>query len=99
MQTNHYPWRRLSPTGKPVESPSALRHVDELMSSRSGPKGLQVERPVALLSFADSLRERRDLVARHTDRNPDHKRSELKLWLYAVGVKPSISYFPERFTI
>ena len=28
----------------PVESPSALRHVDELMSSRSGPKGLKVER-------------------------------------------------------
>ena len=29
---------------QPVESPSALRHVDELMSSRSGPKGLKVER-------------------------------------------------------
>jgi hypothetical protein len=28
---------------QPVESPSALRHVDELMSSRSGPKGLKVE--------------------------------------------------------
>jgi len=31
---------------KPVESPSALRLVDELKSSRSGPKGLQVERIV-----------------------------------------------------
>jgi len=29
---------------QPVESPSALRLVDELKSSRSGPKGLQVER-------------------------------------------------------
>jgi hypothetical protein len=45
----------LLPLGhEPVESPSALRHVGEpfgcelraerLMSSRSGPKGLQVER-------------------------------------------------------
>jgi len=75
MQTNHYPWRRLSPTGKPVESPSALRHVDELMSSRSGPKGLQVERPVAPLSFADSLHERRELVARHPELNIVHKNS------------------------
>jgi len=54
----------LSPAGKPVESPSALRHVDELMSSRSGPKGLQVERPVAPLGSADSLRELLDLVHR-----------------------------------
>jgi len=30
-------------SGGPVESPSALRHVDELISSRSGPKGLQFE--------------------------------------------------------
>jgi len=29
---------------EPVESPSAVRHVDELMSSRSEPNGLQVER-------------------------------------------------------
>ena len=29
---------------QPVESPSAVRHVDELMSSRSEPNGLQVER-------------------------------------------------------
>jgi hypothetical protein len=72
--------------GKPVESPSAVRHVDELMSSRAGPKGLQVERPVAPINFADSLRKRRDLGARH----PDHKRSELKPWLSAVGVKPFI---------
>ena len=39
-------------------------------------------KPVASLSFADSLRERRDLVVRH----PDHKRSGLKPWLSAVGV-------------
>ena len=32
-------------------------------------------KPVAPLSFADSPRERRDLVARHPDRNTDHKRS------------------------
>jgi hypothetical protein len=76
--------------GKPVESPSAVRHVDELMSSRSEPNGLQVERPVAAISFADSLRKRRDLVARHPDRNPDHKRLELKPWLSAVRVKPFI---------
>jgi len=61
--------------GKPVESPSALS---------SGPKGLQVERPVAPLSFADSLRERRDLVARHPDRQRIHPRP--KPWLSAVGV-------------
>jgi len=41
-------------------------------------------KPVAPLSFADSLRERRDLVVRHPDRNPDHKRSGLKPWLSAV---------------
>jgi hypothetical protein len=76
--------------GKPVESPSALRYVDELMSSRSGTKGLQVERPVASLSFADSLRECRDFMTRHPGRNPDHKRSGLKPWLSAVGVKPFI---------
>jgi hypothetical protein len=51
---------------------------------------------VAPLSFADSLRERRGLVARHPDRNPDHKRSGLKPWLSAVGVKPFILYFLER---
>ena len=57
-----------SPMGKPVESPSAVRHVDELMSSRSGPKGLHVERPVAPLGSADSLRELLDLMARHPAR-------------------------------
>ena len=37
--------RDLSPLGpEPVKSPSAVRHVDELMSSRSEPNGLQVER-------------------------------------------------------
>jgi len=83
---------RTLPLGhEPVESPSALRHVDELMSSRSGPKGLHVERPMAPLSFADSLRERRDLMAQHPDSNPDHKRSALKTWLSAVGVKPFFS--------
>jgi len=98
MQTTHYLLRRRRSTGKPtrntggkpVESPSALRHVDELMSSRSGPKGLQVERPVAPLSFADSLRELLDLVTRHPGRNPDHKRAGLKPWLSAVGAKPFI---------
>ena len=34
--------------------------------------------------------------ARHTDRNPDHKRSGLKSWIIAVGVKPFILYFPDR---
>jgi len=43
-------------------------------------------KPVAPLGFADSLCERRDLVARHPDRNPDHKRSGLKPWLSAVWV-------------
>ena len=42
---------------------------------------------MASLNFADSLRERRDLVARHPDRNPDHERSGLKPWLSAVGAK------------
>jgi len=41
-------------------------------------------KPVAPISFADSLRERRDLVARHPDRNRIHPR--LKPWLSAVGV-------------
>ena len=53
-------------------------------------------KPVAPLSFADSLRERRDLVVRHPDRNPDHKRSGLKPWLSAVGVKSQI---PDVFNI
>ena len=53
-------------------------------------------KPVAPISFADSLRERRDLVARHPDRNPDHKRSELKPWLSAVGAKPFIYRFMGR---
>ncbi|MBW2566697.1 MAG: hypothetical protein JRE24_07415 [Deltaproteobacteria bacterium] len=42
-------------------------------------------KPVAPLSFADSLRERRDLVARHPDHNCIHPR--LKPWLSAVGAK------------
>jgi hypothetical protein len=42
-------------------------------------------KPVAPLSFADSLRERRDLVVRHPDHNRIHPR--LKPWLSAVGVK------------
>ncbi|MCD6298279.1 MAG: hypothetical protein J7M30_14120, partial [Deltaproteobacteria bacterium] len=42
-------------------------------------------KPVAPLSFADSLRERRDLVVRHPDRNPIYPR--LKPWLSAGGVK------------
>jgi len=46
--------------------------------------------------FADSLRERWDLVARHPDRNHDLLRSGLKPWLSAVGVKPFIYYSPER---
>jgi len=41
-------------------------------------------KPVAPLSFADSLRERRDLVVRHPDRNRIHPR--LKPWLSVVGV-------------
>ena len=32
----------------PIESPSALRLVDELKSSRSGPKGLRVERSILI---------------------------------------------------
>jgi hypothetical protein len=40
---------------------------------------------VAPLSFADSLRERRDLVVRHPDRNRIHPR--LKPFLSAAGVK------------
>ena len=54
---------------------------------------------MALLSFADSLREWRDLVARHPDRNPDHKRSEIKPWLSSVGAKPFISYLLEHSLI
>jgi len=42
-------------------------------------------KPVAPLSFADSLRERRDLVSRHPDRQRIHPR--LKPGLSAVGVK------------
>jgi hypothetical protein len=59
-------------------------------------ESLQVERPVEPLSFAGSLRERRDLVTRQPDRNTDHKRPGLKPWLSAVGVKPFISYFRGR---
>ena len=33
----------LKKSGGSIESPSAVRLVDELKSSRSGPKGLQVE--------------------------------------------------------
>ena len=42
-------------------------------------------KPVAPLSFADSLRERRDSVSRHPDRQRIHPR--LKPGLSAVGVK------------
>ena len=48
-------------------------------------------KPAAPLSFADSLRERRDLVARHPDRNPDLSWSGLKPRLSAVGVKRLVS--------
>jgi hypothetical protein len=34
--------------------------------------------------------ESKHLVARHPDRNPDHKRAELKQWLSTVGVNPFI---------
>jgi hypothetical protein len=37
--------------------------------------------------LTDSLRERRDQVVRHPDRNPDCKRSKLTPWLSGVGVK------------
>ena len=40
---------------------------------------------MAPLSFADSLREWRDLVVRHPDRHRIHPR--LKPWLSVVGVK------------
>jgi len=40
------------------------------------------------LSFTDSLRERRDLVARHPERQRIHPR--LKPWLSAVGIKKGI---------
>jgi len=63
---------------------------------RASPPHFLAGKPVAPLSFADSLRERRALVARHPDRNPDHKRSGLKPWLSAVGAKPFISYHPGR---
>jgi len=66
------------------------------LSKGWSPTGL----PVAPLSFADSLRERQDLVSRHParlawaramagrpDYNPDHKRSGPKPYLSAVGVK------------
>ncbi len=43
-------------------------------------------KPVAPISLADSLHERRDLVARH----PDHKMSGLKPWLSPVGIKVKI---------
>jgi hypothetical protein len=42
-------------------------------------------KPVAPLSLADSLRERRDLAVQHPDRKRIHPR--LKPWLSAVGVK------------
>jgi len=41
-------------------------------------------KPAAPLSLADSLRERRDLVARHPDSQRIYPR--LKAWLSAVGV-------------
>ena len=79
MQTSHYLLRRWRPTGKPTRN-----------TGGKPVESLQVERPVAPLSFADSLRERRDLVTRHPGRNPDHKRAGLKPWLFAVGAKPFI---------
>jgi hypothetical protein len=50
---------------------------------------------MAPLSFADSPRELRDLVARHPGRNPDHKGSGIKPWLSAVGVDFFIYYSPK----
>ena len=45
-------------------------------------------KPGAPLSFAHSLREQRDLVARHPDHSPAHIRPGLKPWRSAVGADP-----------
>jgi len=55
---------------------------------RASPPYFLAGKPVSALSFADLLRERRDLVERHPDRTRIHPR--LKPWLSAVGVKPFI---------
>jgi len=63
-----------------------------VLLGRSSPTG----KPVAPHSFAASLRERRDLVERHHNHNPDHKGSGLKQRLAAVGVKDASSHTPRR---
>jgi len=57
-----------------------------LWSPTGKPSGNTAGKPVAARSFADSLRERRDLVTRHPGRNPDLSWSGLNPWLSAVGV-------------
>ncbi|MCD4717936.1 MAG: hypothetical protein K8R45_14500 [Desulfobacterales bacterium] len=47
---------------------------------------------MAPLSSADSLRERRDLLVRHPDRDSIHPR--LKPWLSAVGVNLNLNPEP-----
>jgi hypothetical protein len=80
--------------------PCALNHScfiirDASGAPRASPPHFLADKPVAPINFADSLCERRDLVARHPDRNPDYKRPGLKPWLSAVGTKPFIKYCPE----
>jgi hypothetical protein len=72
--------------------PIIIRDADG--APRASPPHFLAGKPVAPLSFADSLRERRDSVARHPESDRIHSR--LKPCLSAVGVKPFISYFPER---
>jgi len=55
-----------------------------MWSPMGKPALLLAGKPVAPLSFVNSLRERRDLVARHPDRQRIHPR--LKPWLSAIGV-------------
>jgi hypothetical protein len=55
---------------------------------RASPPYFLAGEPGAPLSFADSLREQRDLVARHPDRIRIHP--ELKPLLSGVGVEPFI---------
>jgi hypothetical protein len=55
-------------------------------ATRASPPYFLAGEPGAPLSFADSLREQRDLVARHPDPNRIYPR--LKPWLSADGVEP-----------
>ncbi len=74
---------------QPVESPSALRLVDELKSSRSGPKGLQVERLARELTRKMCCMTKKIIF--HPAKSGTHRGRDLKIIRYFFSVFPVVS--------